>query len=116
MSRMEPIWQDREIRFDIPFTLVYKYFMLLHTFMVKICLYIFSQMRMRQGEKILDRLDSVEDTKGNGGTRGRLAVTNLRIIWHSISSPRINLCMLYQLTNMKFFFEYKNSYNFRHRI
>lgn len=70
-------------------------------------------MRMRQGEKILDRLDSVEDTKGNGGTRGRLAVTNLRIIWHSISSPRINLCMLYQLTyvlvltNMKIFFEYK---------
>ncbi|XP_077294219.1 Bardet-Biedl syndrome 5 protein [Arctopsyche grandis] len=70
---MNAIWQDKEIRFDLPF----------------------SQLRMRPGEKILDRLDSVEDTKGNGGTRGRLAVTNLRIIWHSISSPRINLCIGY---------------------
>ncbi len=47
---------------------------------------------MRPGEKVLDRMDSIEDTKGNGGDVGRLIVTNLRIIWHSLAIPRINLC------------------------
>ncbi|KAK6640909.1 hypothetical protein RUM44_012607 [Polyplax serrata] len=61
-----PFWEDSEIRFDIPF----------------------SQMKLRSGEKLIDKLDSVEDTKGNGGDKGRLVVTNLRILWHSLSSPR----------------------------
>ena len=30
----------------------------------------FSQMKMRPGEKLIDKLDSVEDTKGNNGERG----------------------------------------------
>ena len=31
----------------------------------------FRQMRMRPGEKVIDRLDAVEDTKGNNGDRGQ---------------------------------------------
>ena len=44
---------------------------------------------------MIDRLDSVEDTKGNNGDRGRLLVTNLRVIWHSHSMPRVNLSIGY---------------------
>ena len=49
-------------------------------------------MNVRPGEKMIDKLDSIEDTKGNNGDRGRLIITNLRIIWHSASLPRVNLC------------------------
>lgn len=49
-------------------------------------------MKLRSGEKLIDKLDSVEDTKGNGGDKGRLMVTNLRIIWHSLTTPRVSLC------------------------
>ncbi|OWF36293.1 Bardet-Biedl syndrome 5 protein homolog [Mizuhopecten yessoensis] len=66
---MDDLWEDRDVRFDVnP-----------------------SQMKMRPGEKMIDRLDAVEDTKGNNGDRGRIIVTNLRIIWHSLSMPRVNL-------------------------
>ena len=47
---------------------------------------------MRSGERIIDRLDAVEDTKGNSGDKGRLMVTNLRLIWHSLTMPRVSLC------------------------
>ncbi|PAA59398.1 hypothetical protein BOX15_Mlig027626g2 [Macrostomum lignano] len=70
---MEYLWQDRDIRFDIDPKL----------------------MNLRPGEKLIDRLDSVEDTKGNNGDRGRLAITNLRLIWHSHTMPRINLSIGY---------------------
>ena len=30
--------------------------------------------------------------QGNSGDRGRLLVTNLRVIWHSASMPRVSLC------------------------
>ena len=46
---------------------------------------------MRLGEIIIDKIDLIEDNKGNAGDRGRLLITNLRIIWHSTSYPRINL-------------------------
>lgn len=52
-------------------------------------------MKLRSGEKLIDKLDSVEDTKGNGGDKGRLVVTNLRILWHSLSSPRVSLCKMF---------------------
>ena len=29
-------------------------------------------MKMRPGEKLIDKLDSVEDTKGNNGERGKI--------------------------------------------
>lgn len=47
---------------------------------------------MRPGEKVVDRLEFVEDTKGNGGDKGRLIVTNLRILWQSLTVARISLC------------------------
>lgn len=63
------MWQDKEIRFDVFYT----------------------QMQLRAGEIMVDKLDLIEDTKGNSGDNGRLIVTNLRILWHSLSLPRINL-------------------------
>ncbi|XP_026332343.1 Bardet-Biedl syndrome 5 protein homolog [Hyposmocoma kahamanoa] len=63
------VWEDREVLFDLPF----------------------SYLRLRPSEKIFDRIEPIEDTKGNSGTKGRMVITNLRIIWHSLSSPRINL-------------------------
>ncbi len=53
---------------------------------------LYSQMKMRPGEELIDMLTSIEDTKGNSGDRGRLLVTNLRVIWHSQSMPRVSLC------------------------
>ncbi|KAJ8709393.1 hypothetical protein PYW07_009219 [Mythimna separata] len=63
------VWEDREVLFDLPY----------------------AYLRLRPGEKIFDRIEPIEDTKGNSGTKGRMVVTNLRIIWHSLASPRINL-------------------------
>jgi len=44
---------------------------------------------------VIDRLNSVEDTKGNNGTRGSLLITNLRMIWMSHKSFRTNLSVGY---------------------
>lgn len=65
----DSVWEDKEVKFDAPL----------------------SQMKLRAGEKLIDRLDAIEDTKGNDGDRGRMIVTNLRVMWHSLTSPRINL-------------------------
>ena len=46
---------------------------------------------MVPGEKIIDALGDVEDTKGNNGDHGHLTVTNLRIIWISSKNKKINL-------------------------
>lgn len=69
----ELLWEDRDVRFDITIL----------------------QMMTRPGEVLIDRLESVEDTKGNNGDRGKLLVTNLRIIWHSQAMPRVNLSIGY---------------------
>lgn len=73
MSVLDALWEDRDVRFDISP----------------------QQMKMRPGEVLIDCLDSIEDTKGNNGDRGRLMVTNLRIIWHSLALPRVNLAVGY---------------------
>ncbi|BFY97671.1 hypothetical protein BsWGS_00711 [Bradybaena similaris] len=65
----EQLWEDRDVRFDVTA----------------------SQLKLRPGEKLIDKLDAVEDTKGNNGDRGRLMVTNLRIMWYSLEMPRANL-------------------------
>ena len=39
----------------------------------------------------IDSINSVEDTKGNNGERGKLFVTNLRLIWESHKNPKTNL-------------------------
>ena len=46
---------------------------------------------MAAGEKILERIEPTEDTKGNSGERGVMLMTNLRIIWFSEKSSRVNL-------------------------
>lgn len=63
------VWQDREIRFDVPF----------------------SQLQPRKGEIEIDSINAVEDTKGNNGEKGALSVTNLRLIWCSTKNPQTNL-------------------------
>jgi len=60
-SVAEFVWQDREIRFDVPVV----------------------QLRPRKGEIVVDSINSVEDTKGNNGDKGNLLITNLRLIWFS---------------------------------
>ncbi|XP_031846996.1 Bardet-Biedl syndrome 5 protein isoform X2 [Nomia melanderi] len=67
------MWQDNEVRFDISYNL----------------------MQLRLGEFTADKLDLIEDTKGNAGDSGRLIITNLRVIWHSLLLPRINLSIGY---------------------
>lgn len=68
-SRYEPLWQDRDIRFDSSL----------------------SELALRSGEKVIDTFAKVEDTKGNTGEVGKFTVTNLRLMWQSVSKPRINL-------------------------
>jgi len=72
-AAVDNIWEHREVRFDI----------------------LVSQMKMRPGEVLIDKLDSIEDTKGNSGDRGRLLVTNLRVIWHSLTMQRVSLSVGY---------------------
>jgi Bardet-Biedl syndrome 5 protein len=66
---IEYVWQDRELRFDT------------HP----------KHLACRTGEKIIDSINSVEDTKGNNGERGSLIVTNLRLLWIAHSNSRVNL-------------------------
>lgn len=37
-------------------------------------MHFYRQMRPRPGEKTIDRLDAVEDTKGNNGERGKIYI------------------------------------------
>ncbi|XP_018877764.1 BBSome complex member BBS5 isoform X3 [Gorilla gorilla gorilla] len=73
MSVLDALWEDRDVRFDLSA----------------------QQMKTRPGEVLIDCLDSVEDTKGNNGDRGRLLVTNLRILWHSLALSRVNVSVGY---------------------
>ncbi|EDW85019.1 uncharacterized protein Dwil_GK12823 [Drosophila willistoni] len=78
LARMESmdlnlLWEDKEVKFDVP---------QLHK-------------HLRQGEKILDYIYHMEDSKGNPGDTGRLLVTNLRIIWHSLVHKKFNLSIGY---------------------
>ncbi|XP_018496921.1 Bardet-Biedl syndrome 5 protein homolog [Galendromus occidentalis] len=65
----DPYWQDKDIRFDITNP----------------------ELAFGPVEILLDKLDLVEDTKGNAGDRGKLFITNMRIIWQSHAKPRVNL-------------------------
>eukprot|EP00698_Gefionella_okellyi_P008199 TRINITY_DN2020_c0_g1_i1.p1 TRINITY_DN2020_c0_g1~~TRINITY_DN2020_c0_g1_i1.p1 ORF type:complete len:351 (-),score=66.28 TRINITY_DN2020_c0_g1_i1:1493-2545(-) len=73
VSEDEAIWQDREIRFDMPPEL----------------------LDPRRGEIRIDAINNIEDTKGNNGDRGMLIITNLRFIWLSHKSSRTNLSIGY---------------------
>jgi Bardet-Biedl syndrome 5 protein len=69
VTQQEPCWHYREIRFDLPPT----------------------GIALHRGEKMIDSINSVEDTKGNNGERGSLEITNLRVIWTSHKNSRTNL-------------------------
>ena len=68
-----PIWQDREIRFDVPLV----------------------QLQLRHSEYEIDSINSVEDTKGNNGDKGQFIITNLRVIWLSHANISTNLSIGY---------------------
>lgn len=51
-----------------------------------------SHKKLHSGERILEIIDSVEDSKGNAGDIGRLVITNLRAIWFSLTNPKFTLC------------------------
>lgn len=70
-----PVWQDRSLRFDAPAT----------------------DLQLRDGEFLIDSLNSIEDTKGNNGERGAMTVTNLRLLWVSHRNPKTNLSVGYKL-------------------
>ena len=78
MTEPELIWEDREIRFDSRSNL----------------------LSCRQGEKVVDSINSVEDTKGNNGERGSLVVTNLRIIWVREYSSSHSLLFVSHMWNL----------------
>ena len=50
---------------------------------------------MRPGEKLIDEIPKVEDTKGNNGEKGHLYITTLRLIWFSEENSKINLSVGY---------------------
>jgi len=72
-EKPQVVWQDREIRFDIPP----------------------SSLSLRRGEFQIDWMNSIEDTKGNNGEKGVFIVTNLRMIWYSHKNQRTNLSIGY---------------------
>ena len=67
------MWQDRDIRFDSPL----------------------AQLAIHAGEFQIDSINSVEDTKGNNGEKGSLAITNLRLVWICHRNSRLNLSIGY---------------------
>ena len=78
----DAVWQDRDIRFDTAPAL----------------------RAIRPGEFQIDAINSVEDTKGNNGEKGSLAITNLRLIWVCHRNGKINLSIGYsavQAINIK---------------
>jgi Bardet-Biedl syndrome 5 protein len=63
------VWQDSEVRVDGSR----------------------ASCQLRRGEAAIDTLDSVEDSKGASGERGRLTVTTLRLLWVSHANPGHNV-------------------------
>ncbi|XP_017046051.1 Bardet-Biedl syndrome 5 protein homolog [Drosophila ficusphila] len=71
--QLQLLWEDKDVKFDVPH---------LHK-------------HLRSGERVLDYIYHIEDSKGNPGDTGRLMVTNLRIIWHSLVHKKYNLSIGY---------------------
>lgn len=46
---------------------------------------------MVPGECVLERVELVEDTKANSGEPGCLIMTNLRLLWYSHKTAKLNL-------------------------
>uniref|UniRef100_A0A0K0DSM7 Bardet-Biedl syndrome 5 protein homolog n=1 Tax=Strongyloides stercoralis TaxID=6248 RepID=A0A0K0DSM7_STRER len=71
------IWQDRDICFDLESRL----------------------LRLIPGEILIEKIENVEDTKGNNGDKGILKITNIRLIWSATSMTRINLSIGFNSVN-----------------
>lgn len=54
--------------------------------------HVHSHKKLRSGERILHIIDSVEDSKGNAGDIGRVVISNLRLMWFSLTNPKFTLC------------------------
>ncbi len=67
------IWQEREVRFDISK----------------------KEISLRKGEKCLDTISNIEDSKGNNGDVGCMMFTNLRIVWFCVENLKLNLSIGY---------------------
>lgn len=52
---------------------------------------------MAAGESTLERVEQVEDSKANSGEPGCLILTNLRLIWYSAKTARLNLSEFYYI-------------------
>ena len=65
----EPLWQEREVRFDLTR----------------------KELEARRGERTLLSWSGIEDSKGNIGDPGDLRLTNLRLMWQSRAKTRISL-------------------------
>jgi len=68
-SNSEILWEDGEIKFDVKK----------------------SYLCLRNGEKLIQNIQKIEDTKGNPGKWGELQITNLRVIWKSCNNYKLNL-------------------------
>ena len=69
----DSLWEDRSVKFDVPVT----------------------ALKLRPGEVMIEQVTDVEDTKGNNGDKGKLIVTNLRLVWIHESTSKINLSIGY---------------------
>ncbi|KRX45571.1 Bardet-Biedl syndrome 5 -like protein, partial [Trichinella sp. T9] len=69
LKHYDVIREDRDVRFDVDS----------------------KQLKLRNGEFIVDKSHGIENTKGNRRQKGTLIATNLRIIWLSHASSKINL-------------------------
>ena len=67
------IWQEREVRFDVSK----------------------KEISLRKGEKCLDTVSNIEDSKGNNGDVGCVMFTNLRIVWFCVENLKLNLSIGY---------------------
>ena len=67
------VWQEREVRFDISK----------------------KEISLRKGEKGLDSINNIEDSKGNNGDVGVMMFTNLRIVWFCVENLKLNLSIGY---------------------
>lgn len=74
------VWMDHEVRFDVSKQLL---------------VWIINKKALRTGEKTIETLQNIEDTKGNNGDIGTMMFTNLRIIWYSLADIKINLSIGY---------------------
>jgi Bardet-Biedl syndrome 5 protein len=59
--------------------------------MILIALVKISYLAMVTGESVLERVEPVEDTKANSGEAGCLVMTNLRLLWFSRKTAKLNL-------------------------